>query len=184
MRNNLTNLLPLERQESLAREYRFRFGVVAALLFTALVLAAAVMLMPTYIFLSDTVHAKETRLASIKTTLSSADEIALSARLLALSSDAASLISLSKRASASSVIRSVLTVSRPGVTLSGISYTPPAGKNPSTLALTGAAATRDSLRRYQLALQDAPSVLSADLPVSAYAKDVNIIFTITITLAP
>ncbi|MFZ2167909.1 MAG: hypothetical protein WAV50_03525 [Minisyncoccia bacterium] len=184
MRNNLTNLLPPERQESLAREYRFRFGVVATEIFITLVVVATVLLIPTYVFLAKNVQAKETRLANMKTTLSSSDEMALSARLVALSNDATSLISLSKRPSASSIIRSVLAVSRPGVTVSGISYTPPAGKSPSTIALNGTAATREALRRYQLALQDAPSVLSADLPVSAYAKDTNIIFTITVILAP
>ena len=184
MNNRITDLLPLDRQESLAREYRFRFGVVGIALFITLVFSAAILLLPTYVFLSGSISAKESRLANLKSTLSSADEMALSARLVALSNDATALISLSKRSSVSSVMRSALAVPRAGVSLNGISYTPPAGKSSSTLALSGTAATRDSLRKYQLALQSAPSVLSADLPVSAYAKDTNIIFTITVTLAP
>jgi len=48
----------------------------------------------------------------------------------------------------------------------------------------GIAATRDALRNYQIALQNAAFARAADLPVSAYAKDSNISFNITITLKP
>jgi len=153
-------------------------------LFVALVLAAALLLLPTYVFLTGNAQAKEAHLITIKSTLSSADEVALSARLKALSNDAAALLLLSKRPSASAIIRSALAVSRPGIILTGYIYTPIAGKNSNTLALTGVASARDALRNYQLALQNSPFALSADLPVSAYAKDADIAFTITITLAP
>jgi hypothetical protein len=39
------------------------------------------------------------------------------------------------------------------------------------------------LRSYQLALQGASFARAVDLPVSAYAKDADIAFTVTITLA-
>ena len=68
--------------------------------------------------------------------------------------------------------------------LSGFSYTPSSSSGSGTIALSGISATRDALRGYQLALQGAPFARSAALPVSAYAKDANIDFTITITLSP
>lgn len=182
MNSELTNLLPPSRQNLLAREYFFRLGVVAVSLCIVLVLAAAVLLVPTYVFLTGNAQAKEARLANIKSTLSSANEVALSARLKALSNDATALTLLSKKQTASTVMRAALAVSRPGITLSGFTYTSAGGKN--TLGLTGIASARDTLRNYQLALQSAPFARSADLPVSAYAKDTNIAFTITITLAP
>jgi len=52
------------------------------------------------------------------------------------------------------------------------------------LSVSGTAANREALRTYQLALQGAPFTLTAALPVSAYAKDSDIAFTITITLSP
>lgn len=184
MRNELTNLLPSLRQRQLVREYRFRFGVVAMLFFVMLILAAAVLLVPTYIFLGAIAHTKEIRLADMKSILSSSDEVALSSRLSTLSNDAATLISLSNKPSVSVALRSALAVSRPGIVLSSLSYMPVAGKAKNTLSLSGVAATRDALRNYQLALESAPFTSAADLPVSAYAKDTNIAFTITITLAP
>ena len=184
MRSELTNLLPLERRRALRRNYFLRLGVVALLFASALTLAAAVLLLPTYVFLANSYRAKEARLANVESTLSSSDETALSARLAALSSDAATLVALGNAPSASAIIRAALATSRPGVTLSSISYTPATGTAPGTLALSGTAASRDALRSYQLALQGASFALSADLPVSAYAKDTNIAFTVTVTLVP
>ncbi|MBU6388429.1 hypothetical protein KGQ72_00925 [Patescibacteria group bacterium] len=184
MRSNRTDLLPPERRAALARDYLLRLSVVSVLFVTALLLVAMLLLVPTYVLLVGSQSAKEAHIATIESTLSSSNGTTLSARLTALSDNAATLSALAHLPSASAIIRSVLAIARPGVTLSGLAYTPPAGKNSGALALSGVAATRDALRSYQLALQGTPSILSADLPVSAYAKDSNIAFTITVTLAP
>ena len=184
MHNELTNLLPLERQQVLSRDYFLRLSVVAVLLLTILVGAAGILLLSSYVFLVKSTSVKEERLATIESTLSSIDETALTARLTALSTKAATLIALADVPSASTIIRDVLAISRPGITLSAFAYTPTADKKPGTLAISGSSATRDALRSYQLALQNAPFALSVDLPISVYAKDTNIAFTITVTLAP
>ncbi len=67
--------------------------------------------------------------------------------------------------------------------LTNIVYTPSRGGVHGGIAVSGTAATRDALRQYQLALQNAAGVQSADVPVSAYAQDANIPFTVTVTLA-
>jgi len=184
MPSELTNLLPPERRNKLIREQRFRFGVVVMLFCTILVLVAGILLVPTYVFLIGSAHTKEVHLSNLKSTLSSADEVALAARLNALSNGATVLTALSKNPSASGVFRAALAVPRPGITISHFMYTPGVGKALGTLMLSGGAETRDALRNYQLALQSAPFARSANLPVSAYAQDADIAFTITITLAP
>jgi len=185
MHNELTNLLPPERQRALSKEYFFRIGVVITVAVTTLTLVAAVLLVPTYLFLTGSAHTKREHLANIESKLSSADEKALSVRLATLSSNVASLIALSKAPSVSATMRTILAVSHPDVVLSGFSYTPSVGKNSfGTLEVSGSSSTRDSLRRYQLALQDTSFARSATLPVSVYAQDTDITFTITITLAP
>jgi hypothetical protein len=184
MRDDLTNLLPPERQSALSRDYFIRLGVVVVGFVVALTLASMVLLVPTYVLLTESTRAKEAHLATIESTFSSTDATALSARLAALNKNAITLSTLAQRPSASAIIRSVLAISRPGITLSGFTYTPAEVKKPGTLAISGTALTRDALRSYQLALQGAPLALSADLPVSAYAKDSDITFTITVTLAP
>jgi hypothetical protein len=184
MYTDLTNLLPPERKQLLARDYLLRVGVVSAVLITILTLAAAVLLIPTYVLLGASANEKKIHLTNMESSLSSNEEATLSARLAILSSNAAKLASLSDTVSVSSIMRAVLAVSRAGITLSGFSYTPAVEKVAGTLLISGTSATRDALRNYQLALQGMPFVRSATLPVSAYANDTNISFTITIVLTP
>lgn len=168
----------------LSRDYVMRVGVVIAVLTTILTFSTAILLIPTYVFLNGSANSKEINLARIESSFSSTDENVLSSRLAALSTNAATLVALSNAPSVSSIIGEMLAVSRPGITLSGFSLVPSIGKSSGTLVVSGSSATRDALRNYQLALQGSPFALSAILPVSAYAKDSNIAFTITITLAP
>ena len=184
MHSELTNLLPPKRQRALARAYLLRLSVIVAVLVSALALIAAVLLLPTYVFLLKSMGTKEAHLKSIESALSSADERELSTRLSALTKNASVLTALAGAPSVSALLRDLLSVPRPGITLSGFSYAPTTGDTSGTFALSGSAATRDALRGYQLALQNAPRVAAASLPVSAYAKDANISFTVTITLAP
>lgn len=184
MESNNTNLLPDVRRHALARDYFLRLGVVIVVLVTLLALAATVLLIPTYVLLTDSGRVKEARLSSIDSSLSSSNESTLSARLDALTTSAAVLGALASSTSPSAVTRLVLDVARPGVTLSGFAYTPALAKRPAAFVISGIALSRDSLRSYQLALAGAPFVKSADLPVAAYAKDSNIAFTISMTLAP
>lgn len=184
MPDKFTNLLPPERDRLLSRAYALRVLVVAAAMVTVLTLAAAALLAPTYVYLTSSEQAKKVQLANIESKVSPADDITLSARLATLSANTTALLALSAAPSASILIRDTLAIAHPRIILSGFSYAPPAAKKPGTLTVSGSAATRDALRDYQLALQEVPFISSAALPVSAYAKDTDIAFTITLTLAP
>lgn len=181
--SNLTNLLPPEYRQALSRDFLLRLGVVAIALLTILVLAAGALLIPTYAFLQISADAKKERLTNLESSLSSKDEKGLSARLATLAANAAKLANLSSAVSVSTTMSSVLALSRPGITLSTLSYTSAAGDSLATLVVSGSATTREALRKYQLTLQESPLVRSATLPVSAYANDTNIMFSITITLS-
>lgn len=180
---DLTNLLPIERQRAFSREYRLRLSVTALILISLLASVSALFLLPTYVFLTKSAVTKSARLANIESVLSSADERTLSAHLTALANNAKLLISLGRAPSPSEIVREALAVSRPGIKISGFAYEPAATKKPGTLAVSGVAATRDALRSYQLALQSATFATAAALPVSAFAKDAEIPFTIIVTLA-
>lgn len=180
----LLDLLPRERQRALRRGYALRLSVIGILLATVLIVLAGIFLVPTYVFLNSTFHADEMRLAAINTTLSSTNDSALSTRLAALSENAQSVISLSKNTSVSGLMQSVLAVPHIGISLASFTYTPRVGQDPATLVVSGTSQTRDLLRQYQLALSAAPFATSADLPVSTYATQTDLPFTITITLAP
>lgn len=184
MNDDRTNLLPLERQHALSREYILRLGVVAGLIVFALTCIAGLLLVPTYVFLTKSIEAKQANLANVESAVASSDEKDLLAHLALLSSDTVSLLALSNTVSASAVISAALAIPHAGVRLSRFSYTPLGTKTPGMLTISGIAETRDALRSYQLLLQNAPFAAAADLPVSAYAKDSDIAFTITVILAP
>lgn len=181
MPSDLTNLLPPERVRQQRRNYAFQFATVALALGTFLVVVAAGLLVPMYVYLARAIDAREARLATLATTLKPADTSALNARLTLLSSETQVLVALRKASTASDAFRNVLAVAHPGIALMGFAYT---GGGTRTLAVTGVAATRDALRNYQLELQTDPIVKTADLPVSTYAKQSDIPFTITLTLTP
>ncbi len=182
--SNLTDLLPPERRHKEQNVYLLRLGVVAALIATILMVVAAALLVPTYLFLSQEVQSRQAQLARVEAALSAAGGSALSTQLAALTSDTARLSGLKTAPRATAAITEALGVPRTGVTLSGFSYVPPVNGQPGTLVLTGSAATRIALQNYQTALQGSSFAASVNLPVSAYAKDANIPFVVTVTLAP
>jgi len=184
MHNELTNLLPIERQRALQRGYIIRIFVVALVFVNILIAAAAVLLLPAYTLLTDNARTKKEHLANIESTFASTNEAVISARLAALSDNVTMLATLAQLPSASRIIRAVLEVPRPGVILSSFAYSPKSEGNTGSVQVSGVAETRDALRSYQLALSGASFVQSANLPVSAYAKDSDIGFSITIILAP
>lgn len=182
--SSLTNFLPLSRRRLLMREYLVRFGVVAMIFVNMLIGIAGILLIPIYLFLINAAQVKESRLESMQSRLLSSDEGVLGSKLDTLSRQSNILIALADTPSVSNTIRSVISIPRPQITLSGFSYAPGINKKSNAVILTGTAATRNALRNYQIALQNAPFVTGAGLPVSAYAKDINIPFTITVTTAP
>lgn len=184
MHPELTNLLPEERIRLLRKDYFIRLLTVGVALGIILVVAMGILLLPTHLYLQQQSDTKQRQLAVVEAGLAASDEVQLEARLKALSGNAALLTTLSSTPTASAVVSTLLSVSSPGITLSGLLFTAGKGGVPGTLAVTGTADTRDHLRAYQLAILATPFAKSADLPISAYASDSNIGFTITITLAP
>lgn len=184
MSNERTNFLPPARVRILRREYFFRLGVVGLVLVTVLSVVAGVLFFPTYVYVAASIQAKEAMLASSEASSSAMNEADLEVRLKALSKNIVMLTALGKKRTASAITSQVFAIPRAGIQISNSSYVRGTAEKPDTFTITGSAATRDALRTYQLALQGAPFVRAANVPVSAYAKDTNIPFVITVTLAP
>lgn len=176
----LTNLLPISRVRAFRRAYFMRLAVVAIFLASVAVAVHGLLLAPSYFFAARETAREQQQLDAISASLATTEEKQVSARLSALRDNVAYLSHLGTAPTASSALRAVLAVPRSGITLGGLSFTPSTGAK-SQMMLTGMAATRDALRQYDQALATLPFVASADLPISAYAKDTNIPFTITLT---
>lgn len=181
MYHELTNLLPSDRSRALRREYFARLGVVALSMLAILVVIHAVLLLPTYLSIRDDAQYERARLAELETALASSEEQQVGSRLARLANDTAYLTAQAEAPSGSDAIRAVLLVPRAGISITNVSYTasPTAGEN--RLVLMGVAETRDTLRRYYSALSSQPFVSKADLPISTYAKETDLVFTITLT---
>ena len=177
MSANLTNFLPPERIRALRGDYRLRVATLSALLLAALVLVHGILLIPAYLYLSDKAEADRARLAELSGGNGEGTASA-AARTSALEQDSARLLAIASSTPASDLVAAIMTVPHPGITLVGMSYD--AGASPR-LILTGTASTRDTLRAYDLALAALPYVANAELPLSAYAKESQIPFTITLT---
>lgn len=179
--DTLTNLLPLERQARLRREYFFRLATVGVLALLILVALHAAMLIPSYAHLGQRISVQEEHLAQLAASLTASEEQEMDARLTSLKDDATYLLALNDVPSVSGALRAILAVPRPGISLSGFSYVPPGGSAPGSMVVRGTAATRDALRGYHDALTGLPGVTKTDLPIGAYAEETDIAFSITVT---
>ena len=180
MSSDLTNLLPEHKRRAFMREYFLRLGTVALVLLSIVVMLGITMLIPSYFAFTQELKLKEMELARIATALESAQEKAVGDRLTELAADATRVKRLAALPSASAAVRSVLSVPRPGVTISHIAFTP-AVSGGHTMTLSGTAATRAALQNYDRALGALPFVASRDLPISTYAKEFDLEFIITLT---
>lgn len=182
MSHDMINLLPPSRSRAFRRNYFIRLTTVGFVLLTVLVIIHGILLLPSYLYASAEVRAETTELAATSAT-SDATTSSAEAELSALKNDATYLSRLGTAPSASGAVRAVLSVPHPGITLVDITYTPPASGNPASgkIVLAGMAATREELRAYDLALTGSSFIAGVDLPISAYAEDTNISFSMTVT---
>lgn len=183
MYHNLTNLLPPERRHKLHREYVMRLVTVGALFLSLLIVVSGLLLVPSYRSLQSMAVQKQAALTALggpaKVVSQNENDSAEFVNTVSY------LGGLGKTVAASAAVRVVILIPREGVTLSSITFSAPstAGvvKTPAKMTITGTAATREALRAYDLALSAAPFISNVDLPISAYAKESNIAFTITLT---
>jgi hypothetical protein len=174
------NLLPRDRAHGVRRTYFFRLAALAAFMLGALVVMNGLMLVPAYAFVSADIKAKEQHLASLSSATLTPGQSSASTRLTTLVTDAKYLAQLSSSPTMSGATALVLSVPHAGIKLNSFSLAPlPSGA--LSMRVSGVADTRESLHSYVVALEGEPWVKSADLPISAYAADTNVSFTVTLT---
>lgn len=179
MKPELTNLLPENRLRSLRQVYFFRLATVAVLVLSFVAVVHGVLLLPSYLFVQAQVAERQERLDTLTRTLAGAAEKEVSARVAAIGADSAYLAKRAAAAKASTATQAVLAVPREGVRLTGVSFAPE--DDGAQMLLSGVAASREALRRFEQALSDESYIAGVELPISAYAKESNIDFTITLT---
>jgi Tfp pilus assembly protein PilN len=181
MSRTLTNLLPARLQRATRRRYFLRLAAVVLILATFLIAAQALLLVPTYLYARDQSMLGQEQIEALGGTGSTAETQEIAARSEALALAVADLSGLGSLPTASGALRGVLAVPHPGVALSGFTFSASNGTEPARLDVSGTADSRDGLRRYVAALAALSFVDSADLPISAYARESDIPFTVTLT---
>jgi Tfp pilus assembly protein PilN len=179
MSSELTNLLPAERIRGFRREYFFRLGTLAVSLFALSVIVHGVLLIPSYLYVNGAVSVARDQLGALTQNLVSSGEGEMRARLGAIKKNSDELRTLLEAPSAAEVFKALLAVPDTGVTITGLTFSTPAPEGRVTIV--GVASTREALRQYHRSLSSLSFAKSADLPLSAYAKESDIPFTITLT---
>lgn len=180
MEPELTNLLPEERTSALRQLYFLRLTVVSLIILAGVAVVHGVLLLPSYLYLRNQVTEREATLARLTTTLAGSEEQEIGMRVAALAADSAHLARLASVPKASAAVSAIIALPRQGIRLTGFSFAPEA-EGRAMMTVSGVASTRESLRRFEQLLAAEPYVAKADLPISAYAKESDIAFTITLT---
>ena len=175
------NLLPEMRKDSLRRMYLMRFLVVSVLVLFGVLIIQVVGMVPSYVYVEQQQVMYETELAGLGEKLAGAEEQGIQERVSTLEARALALQEGAKGSTASSVFRAVVAVPHAVIKIERLSFTRGKGEVTPSLAIAGVAASRSTLSSYATALSHLPYVSNVDLPISAFAKETEIPFSLTLT---
>jgi len=175
------NLLPEMRKDSLRRAYLMRFFVVSVLVLFGVLIIQVVGMVPSYVYVEQQQRMYEAELAGLGEKLAGFEEKGIQERVSTLEARAVALQEIANASTASSVFRAVVAVPHAGIKIERLSFTRGRGDVTPSLVIAGVAASRSTLSSYANALSLLPYVTHADLPISAFAKEIDIPFSLTLT---
>lgn len=182
MSTELTNLLPQERKDALARDYTLRLWTLIFVVVGLVLITHGALLAPSYAYVEEQQKLQQTRLNELSERREVSGFTDLSERVTAFSARAKTLEELRTLPSASDSVRAILALPRTGIRITSFVFSAPEGKDPGRMQVSGTASTRESLRSFDSALNGLSFVQSTDLPLSAYAKERDIPFQIALVL--
>ena len=174
----MNNLIPDKEKKLIENEYKKRLAIVCLSLAIFLVLAIIAMLVPSYA--SSVVKIKEASIndfsgASENTARSEYEKQAQNIGILS------EVLAPGANVSNPTDLFSAVVKDKPdGVIVTSFSYS--SSTDPKTLTVGGVASDRNTLLSFVNSLKTSPTAGNVDIPVSNFAKDSNINFSITISL--
>ncbi len=180
------NLLPDSRKRALANLYLVRVAVVAIVALSAVLGIHAALTTPSLVYVNQVVRDRTQQLAGLGVQLAGEEDKQVGERVARLTQTATTLTQNAQGVSASGAVRAIIAIGHPGVTITGVSFARGQAVDTHRLSITGKAVSREALRSYASALGSLSYVRTVDLPISAYAKESNIDFSLTLigTLTP
>ncbi len=183
MSTELTNLLPRERVRTLERGYFFRLATVGLFFLVILIGIHAALLIPTYWYTKEQESLARNRLAELSQERAEAGFEDLAVRMNTFTERAGQIEALARTPSASDAVRGVLALPLEDITLTSFTYAPPNSDGTGgRMTVVGTSKTREALRAFDSSLSSLSFVSSTDLPLSAYAKESDIPFSISLSL--
>jgi hypothetical protein len=168
-------------RKAFLREYLFRVGGVAFAIISLLLVANLILMVPTFLFLSESVKGKEHTLALLKQEDSS-DVGKVEARVQALSDILSRLEEKNEETPLSNIFERALESAPFGIQILSLEYSKE--NNESILIISGVASTRDDLLSFSRALEARDDITHATYPVENLADEKNLDFSITVKGAP
>jgi hypothetical protein len=176
----MANLLPKKEQNALKREYSLRRFDVILFLVCVVLAVSLILLFPSYILSKVRATNVSAELEIVKKATNAAnptDDLTL--RLREAKEKAVTLQVFEKNLSVYDLIHTFETKS-PSIKLKDISYT--RGIDDVLITIQGRAGDRESLTTFQKQIKAYPNFSRVDLPISNFAKDKDIDFTMKITV--
>lgn len=171
------NLLPKAEKEAIRRAYRIRLAIVILWLSFATLIVASALLLPSFLLSSQKEKAAEQRFKTLSKSVARGNVSDLNTLL----SDAQSRLQLLSHNAPEvflyEMLMRVVPVKGGAVSLSGISFTTVEGKS-RHIDITGVAKNRAALLAYVRALERLGLFEKVDVPISNFAKDADINFSL------
>lgn len=179
----MANLLPQESQKNIRREYRLRLAVVAAFLLLAVIVFAAVLLVPSLLLSSVKANESEARLAVSRKGETQNLEKEIEAVVLKTNTDATLLSENGNQAFLVSEFIGHLLQTKPDtIAITGIFYEKAKGGALDKASLRGIAANREALSAYVASLETDSYFAEVVLPVSHFVQEKDIDFAMSLKM--
>lgn len=174
------HLLPEKEKKVLKREYLFRLIFVILCFVGASLVVASVFLLPSYLLSNRKLADLNEQNSQIKQDIQKKTDPNLAKFLSSLKGNLAALKITNTTGSSSVPIKEITDKKTSGITLNQffINY----NDSGSSIIVSGNAKTRDYLTTFYHDIQSIPDFSKVDLPISDFAADKNIDFTMTLTI--
>ena len=177
----MINLIPPQGKKSVRREYILRVGSACSVLFGFLILVLTAAHIPTYLLVDVQIKTldatTERELGREEAIKSAEDEVKTSSvvlgRLKAVSE---------KQLTTDDILSEITTHTSSAITFKTF-VLHNTGKESQTIQVQGVARTREALAQFKTALESSEMFDRAEIPISDLAKDSDLPFAMTITLA-
>lgn len=183
----MLHLLPDYHKQQVIAEYRNRVLIVFSVGILILVIISAVFLIPVYISTHGRYSVVAAQRESIEAQIAGGENTDDAEKVKEIVSAVEVLKSYTLSEYPSEIFTRILRVKPSGIKITGFIYTPPANQigtvELSSVDISGVASTRIALSKFNDELKKDKVFKSVFVPISSFAKDKDIVFTVKLTIS-